>query len=254
MMQKTVQKFYQELAPEYDEMTRFNQRLEKEKKVLAQWVERYRFHSVLDAACGTGLHCIALSRLGIETMGADISEEMLAIAKKNARSASVDFPLVHTSLQELGQYVSGSFDAVFCLGNSLPHLLTPEDLLDALQSFSAVLNPGGMIILQLLNYQKILEEKNRIVAINRSGNKEFIRFYDFLQKTVRFNILSVSWENDSARSRLNSTELFPYCLKQLRPALKNAGFRIVEIFGGMNFESFEEANSKNLVLVAKALI
>ena len=38
--------FYQELAADYDEMTRLDQRLKSEKTVLTEWVKKYQFQSV----------------------------------------------------------------------------------------------------------------------------------------------------------------------------------------------------------------
>jgi ubiquinone/menaquinone biosynthesis C-methylase UbiE len=68
--------FYENLENHYDRMTRFKERIKTEKSVLAKWVERYKFQSAIDVACGTGLHSILLAQMGIKTTGVDISETM----------------------------------------------------------------------------------------------------------------------------------------------------------------------------------
>ena len=62
---------------------------------------------VLDMACGTGDISIALKRKGLEVIGADISENMLALARKKA--PEIDFRYGDAS--EL-PFADGSFDAV----------------------------------------------------------------------------------------------------------------------------------------------
>lgn len=47
---------------------------------------------VLDAAYGTGVHAIALVQVGFETVGADLSDEMISRARENAESAGLDIP------------------------------------------------------------------------------------------------------------------------------------------------------------------
>lgn len=62
---------------------------------------------VLDMACGTGDVSIALKRKGLDVIGADISENMLALARKKA--PGIDFRYGDAS--EL-PFADGSFDAV----------------------------------------------------------------------------------------------------------------------------------------------
>lgn len=63
--------------------------------------------SVLDMACGTGDVTIALRRKGLDVVGADISENMLAIARKKA--PDIDFRFGDASGLP---FTDGSFDAV----------------------------------------------------------------------------------------------------------------------------------------------
>ena len=82
------------------------------------------------------------------------------------------------------------------------------------------------------------------------GDREFIRFYDFLQDSIRFNILVIDWHGNNPRHILTSTDLHPFTLTDLGPALTAAGFVHQELFGDMNFAHFEKNISANLVIVA----
>lgn len=243
--------FYEEIVSEYDSMTRFQERMQRETDMLKNWIERYQFHSAVDVACGTGIHAILLAQLGIQTVGADISEAMLAKAKTHARECHVQIPWIQTSMEHARQHIEGQYDAVFCLGNSLPHLLTQSELDDAINSFLQLLNPKGILVMQLLNYSRILAEQNRIVGIHRQGTTEYIRFYDFSPELIGFNLLTVHWKNGKTTHTLNSTSLYPYRKHELEQALDQHGFSNFEYYGDMHFHPFEEHSSQNLVVVGK---
>ncbi len=241
--------FYQDIADRYDEMTRFRQRLSSETRVMQRWLDRYGFRTVLDAACGTGLHAIILAKLGLRVTGADISEAMLARAREHAEESGVSVRWVQSPMQELKKNIDEKFDAVLCLGNSLPHLLQKKDLYDALNNFAALLKPGGRVAIQLLNYQRILSQKQRIVGVNRFGDREYIRFYDFGQDKIHFNILTIHWNGDKNTFSLHTTLLYPYRKDELKQAMFKSGFKSIEFFGDMQFNPYHDEKSPNLVIV-----
>ena len=243
--------FYKALSTDYDRMTRFGDRLQAEQDMLSHWLQRYPFTSVLDVACGTGLHSIALKKLGVEVVGVDNSPEMLSQAEQNARLQKVGIKWLTAPMQDVKNYLKQSFDGLLCLGNSLPHLLSEDDLRRTLQSFYAVLNAGGRVVIQMLNYSRILRDRERIVHISQEGDKQFIRFYDFIDPLIRFNLLTFHWQQQKALHQLISTELYPYRLEELEQPLQEVGFTNLEYFGNMQFATFDDRQSTNLVMVAE---
>ena len=168
-------------------MTRFSQRLESERKILQNWVNKYKISSVLDAACGTGLHAIVLSQLGVSVTGTDSSKEMLDGARKNSENAGIEIDWIEAPMEKLNEHIQSKFQTVLCLGNSLPHIIEKPVLQQVFRVFRSLLTSDGIVVLQLLNYQNILKEKNRIISINRYQATEFIRFIDFSGDLIQFN-------------------------------------------------------------------
>ena len=248
---KSAADFYDELATDYDGMTKFTQRFERTKRLMEKWHSRFQFSSVLDVACGTGLHSCVLAQMGVSTTGADISLQMLKKAKHNAARCGAHVEWIQSPMQELGIHCHKTFDAIFCFGNSLPHLLTKSDLEKALTNFAALLKKDGIFVAQLLNYRRILENRDRIVNISKYGDQNIIRFYDFDQHLIQFNILTFRWMGEKVSHKLQSTPLFPYTKEEISDALLLQGFKKVEFYGGMNFESFNEDTSANLIVIGK---
>jgi len=249
-MEQNPEQFYDFLASRYDTMTRFRQRLEGETALLRRWWERYRFSTALDVGCGTGVHAIALARLGVSVTGVDTSAAMLERARLNAKASKVSVQWIQGEMQQLEKIVHQPFQAIFCLGNTLPHLTGTDELLHVFQQFRRILTPNGVLVIQLLNYQKILNERKRILSIRQVGNILFIRFYDFLEPHIRFNILTIQREGDSFQHNLHSTLLFPFHRAEVETGLKQAGFSRINFWGDMKFSPFSPEKSGNLVAAA----
>ncbi|MBQ7062926.1 MAG: bifunctional demethylmenaquinone methyltransferase/2-methoxy-6-polyprenyl-1,4-benzoquinol methylase UbiE [Bacteroidales bacterium] len=96
---------------------------------------------VLDVACGTGDLCLLLAKQGCTVTGVDLSEEMLAIAKRKAPQA--EYSLADAEHLPFADCV---FDAVTCAFGvrNFVHLE------QGLQEMLRVLKPGGtMAILEM---------------------------------------------------------------------------------------------------------
>ncbi len=142
--------FYDTLAPMFDVMTDWEARLASEGPFLKSILEEAGAKRVLDAACGSGGHALWLARQGYDVMGADVSPVMIALARQKAAAAGLDVPFVVAfpisnllPMSPTRQPPLDHFDAVLCLGNSLPHLLTQDDLVAALRGMAGVLRTAG---------------------------------------------------------------------------------------------------------------
>jgi glycine/sarcosine N-methyltransferase len=243
--------FYENLADRYDQMTRFDQRIERDGNLLQKWVAKFRIESAVDVACGTGLHSILLAKEGVETLGTDISAPMLDRARQNAARHAVDVEFRQISMKRLGESIDRQFDALFCLGNSLPHLLEKPELEKTIKSFANCVAPGGVAVIQLLNYERILTKKHRLVGIHRVDETEFIRYYDFFPNHIRFNILTVDSQSGTQTREIESTNLYPYTRSEIEPRLRDAGFSSIECYGDMTFTPYDPEFSTDLVICAR---
>ena len=57
--------FYDGLGDDYDRMVSWQGRLAREEAFFQRLFDENGVHSVLDAACGTGMHAIAFARRGL---------------------------------------------------------------------------------------------------------------------------------------------------------------------------------------------
>jgi glycine/sarcosine N-methyltransferase len=246
---KPVAEFYDWLAADYDRMTGFEKRFVQERPFFRLLVHRHEIRTAVDAGSGTGFHSLLLAQLGVNVTAVDVSGEMLSRLEQHAKALNVSVRVLQASFAELPGRVSPPVDAVFCLGNTLPHLLTSDALEKALRSFAAVLRPGGVIFLQILNFDRILRSRERVQSVKESDGEVFVRFYDYEEKLIRFNVLRLRKERESFRHELNSVVLRPLLARDVTETLARTGISGIRTFGGITLEPFAPDGSRDLVVI-----
>ena len=244
-----VTEFYDRLSADYDVMTGFVRRFPQEEGTFRKLVNQYRIATAMDAGCGTGFHSCLLARLGVEVTGVDVSTEMLARAAKHANELRLNVKFVESAFGDIEERVHATVDSVFCLGNSLVHLLSREEILKSLRSFWAVLHPGGSAFIQILNFDRVLSRRSRVQSVKEEGDKIFIRFYDFEENGLRFNILTLRRTPAGVQHQLDSVLLRPMGSAELSECLAVAGFRHITMFGNARLEEFDRDTSADLFVV-----
>jgi glycine/sarcosine N-methyltransferase len=250
---------YDEFSSDYDRFVNWDSRLATELPFIEGHLQSVAARRVLDVACGTGMHAIALAKRGYDVVGVDLSAKMIEHARANAAAEGVEVRFLTGGFVHLHGSVRAGFDALLCLGNSLPHVLTPGDLAAALSDFGACLRTGGLLLIQNRNFDAVLAQRQRWMEPqgHRQGPDEwvFLRFYDFVTDSrLVFNVLTLRRRAAGKWSQaVASTELWPLRRRELTVALSEAGFGAIRCFGDMTGKAFQLDASPNLVLTASCL-
>jgi len=95
---------------------------------------------VLDVACGTGVVAVTAARLGARVSGLDLTPELLAVARDNARIAGVDIEFQDGDVENL-PFEQDTFDVVV---SQYGHIFGPRPDV-AIAEMLRVLKTGGTI-------------------------------------------------------------------------------------------------------------
>ena len=243
--------FYDSFSDFYDVMTRFEFRLQNEKEFFLKLKTEFGFSKAIDIGCGTGAHTTILSECGAEVVGLDPSKGMIEKAKLHLPAGS-KIKFVNSSLEDYSEHPDFNFDAAFFMGNSLPHVSDRKNLDQFILSLKKILAPGALFVLQILNYEKILIDKERIINIREIDDKIFIRFYDFIaEKNLNFNILTITGEKNKREHNIISTSLYAYTRETLTELFSSFNFEPVGVFGDMKMSEFNKLSSPNLIMAFK---
>lgn len=117
-------------------------------------IARNRVKSILDVGCGTGRHYIPLAQKGYSVTGVDQSQNMLDTLTKKAQAAEMKPDVFNKDMREID--FADEFDAIICMNTAFMYLLTDEDILQTLRAFRQALRPGGVAIIDIMNFLSLL--------------------------------------------------------------------------------------------------
>ncbi|RJP81831.1 MAG: class I SAM-dependent methyltransferase [Candidatus Zixiibacteriota bacterium] len=251
--------FYDHLMGEYDQMMDWESRLARETPFLEKVIAEYKVKSVLDAGCGTGRHCFHFLTLGVEeVVGADASEKVIEVARARAQAVGGETRFVQAEFTELAHKVGGSFNLVTCLGNSLSHLLTYDDLELTLSNFRQLTTSHGAVLVHLMNWDRRLARQDRFIPPKgyptAEGEKLFFRFFDFHEELVTMNLVIFQKEEGPDLKwshRVISTTLRPWRREILLMALDDAGLKLEREYGGLDASPYHLMNSPDFVFLTR---
>jgi glycine/sarcosine N-methyltransferase len=232
--------FYNELSTYYDQIFPFNQ-------TAYSFISQY-FHegsSILDMGAGTGTMAIALAEKGLKVTASEPEETMAETIKNKAKSKGLTLSVYTKSMDEIDEF-QGPFDGIVCIGNTLPHLSDLEAVERYLRKCYFQLKTDGILILQQVNYDKVLSKSAFTFPVIEKEGFTFTREYEKKDEHILFTSrLSCNGETTE-----NTIPLFPITSQQLVRLLKEVGFQIVEVYGSFQSEK-HSTESPALITVAR---
>jgi len=145
--------FFDRHAPQYDDNCFTKNTLAEVDFLLAE-LQVPAGAAVLDIGCGTGRHAVELAKRGLRVTGVDLSEGMLAQARRRAREAGVD--VTWHCADATTFRTTQAFDAAICLCEGAFGLLGTAQRpvsqpLAILRTAAAALKPGARCLFTVLN-------------------------------------------------------------------------------------------------------
>jgi glycine/sarcosine N-methyltransferase len=134
---------FDRLARAYDLLVDAEVRAERDADALIPLLGARPGWRIHDAACGTGHLLRALAARGLVVAGSDGSPAMVARAGAAGEVGEVSV----LDLARPPRGLDGAFDAVLCLGNSLPCVGTLRDVRRAVRTCVRLARPGGRVLL-----------------------------------------------------------------------------------------------------------
>lgn len=112
----------------------------------------HRGSRVLDIPCGSGRHSVLLAKRGALVLGLDASPAYLRAARARAKGLA-NARFVRGDMRRL--HLAGAFDAAVNLWTSFGYFDRPSDDLKVLRAIRRSLKPGGLFLIDLVDYAAI---------------------------------------------------------------------------------------------------
>lgn len=183
---------------------------------------------LLDIGCGTGNKTVLFSRPDNHVIGIDLDPDMITAARERHAKESVFYDVA--DMQDIDtQFAHASLDGILCLGNSLVHLESLESIERFLLKCHTLLHPKGILVLQILNYDRILD--NNITELPEIDTKHtrFKRQYAWRDGSFRF--MTSLHLKERGETLYSDIPLYPLRQNELEKELMNAGFKRLQWYG-----------------------
>lgn len=202
-------------------------------RFLAEGMKSPAPYAVLDCSCGIGTQAIGLALQGHAVHATDLSSVSIECAKEEARKLGVDMTFGVADFRRLEESVEDKFDIVLSCDNSISHCLTDADLSAALSSIKSRLNPGGLLLLSVRNYDSLVADQPRFnnehVQDREDGRRIVFQLWDWDDDGRRYKVNQFLIRQHDGNFEVNhfETRLRALLRDELLTAIRNAGYEKV---------------------------
>ena len=216
---------------------------------------------VLDLCCGQGRHSIAIAKTGVSVTGVDLSEEMLAIARNNAKQETVftrggvdaeskgHLTLRQADMRNLPKAFENQFDAVINMFSSFGYLESEQDDQQVLHQIHKVLKPGGKLLMDLLNREWVIINNEEYDWHQHEDGRIVLEHRHLDLQTSTNHLTYTEMLPDGARREMSELHMRLYTLTELTKMLANANLDIERVYGGFRGEPYT-VNARRMIVVA----
>ncbi len=215
---------------------------------LNELIRSLKAQKFLEFACGTGTVAVGLSLQGFKVTGVDYSVDMLKQAKIKAKEHKVAVKLVKGDITKIN--LKEKFDLLLCLGNTIPQFTNMSILKAFLKNCKNHLVPGGYIIFQQLNYDRILKQKPATFAVETSGSLVRLKQYRYGRGYIDFVVTIIDGNKIPPQISSSEIKLKPWTKPELTKIMTGEGFKDISVYGDYNRSGFD-LNAKDLIIVGQ---
>ncbi len=195
---------------------------------------------LLDMGCATGAYAADLASNHIVDAW-DLDSEMISKAKMiYPTSSSLRFRQANMlDLDSLEVY-----DGIYCIGNTLVHLEDELAIKLMLGKIYDALKPGGIVCIQIINYDRIMNRNLSGLATIHSGELAFERRY--VQKGIHLAFQTTLKSNET----IFESEVMLYPIRQhtLFQLMNEIGFSEIRSYGSFDESPFVHDDSIPLIM------
>jgi len=204
---------------------------------------------VLDCSCGIGTQAIGLAERGHRVVGSDLSPVAAARAAGEAQRRGLALTTSAADMRSL-PYADASFDVVLSADNSLAHLLTEDDLRQALRGMRRVVRDGGLLVLTARDYGDARQTRRNAtmpqVTDTDAGQAVTFQLWHWREDaTYDFDHIQLLPDDGTWQVRVRRATSRAWSLEELAMLVHECGFSDV------TWHSVEEAHFFQPVLTAR---
>jgi SAM-dependent methyltransferase len=162
--------------------------------------------------------------LGFSVIAIDLSKNLLAELKKNAKGLPLE--IVNDDLLNFPKHCPAGIELVVCMGDTLTHLNTHQDIRHLFKMIYNALETGGRFFLTFRDLTFELKGLDRFIAVRHDAGTIFTCFLEYEKDHVKVHDIIYEQKNNQwelKKSFFKKIRIFPQWTKEI---LEDIGFKI----------------------------
>lgn len=233
-MSKSPKQFYDDLAESYSLIfPDWEASVKLQGKIISELIGQPPL-SILDCSCGIGTQAIGLALQGYKVHATDISPKEVEQARQAATKMEANLTFGVADFRTLDSQVQGKYDVVISFDNSLPHLLTDDDLTKALYAMKAKLATDGRLYMSIRDYDTLLAEKPTAtlpkVVRSQQGERIYFQTWEWSDNppTYQTNMFILVLKEGNWRVSNSSTTYRALRRSELSELMEKSGYKNIK--------------------------
>lgn len=198
---------------------------------------------MLDVACGRGRHSCILAKMGFDVTGFDLSFESI----ENAKQFEKDNLTFYQHDMRYPFWIN-YFNYAFNFFTSFGYFATRREHDDAIRTIASSLKPGGIFVIDYLNFHYVEEHLVHNELKNVAGTSFEIHRWDddthFYKKIIITDAtLSIPEEHTERVAK--------FSLGDFTDMLSFQNMQVIEVFGDYNLDPYDVRKTPRMIIVAR---
>lgn len=241
----TTESFYDQISPFYDLIyTNWEASISQQANQLSAIINACKIEpakTVLDVSCGIGTQALGLAKLGFQVSASDLSSGEIERARREAKKRGLLIDFSVCDMRSVRGHFQREFDVVLSADNSIPHLLSDDEILGALRQFYSCTRLGGACILTVRDYDNE-DLKSNVIKPYAVQKREDGKYLIFQVWEVDGSVYETSMycvkdlKDGSCDSFVSRAKYYAISTTKLVKLMEEAGFRDVERRDGVFFQ------------------
>lgn len=178
----------------------------------------------LDLGAGSGFQSIPLAEAGFRVIALDTNRQLLAELKEKAKNLPI--VTVRDTMLNFSEHSPAEIDVSVCMGDTLAHLQSLEEVQQLLENTYAALTRNGNLILTFRDMTHELSGLDRFIPVRNDPNRIFTCFLEYeaqhvIVHDIVYEKLKDQWE--MKKSAFRKLRIAPQWLSDILVML---GFKV----------------------------
>jgi SAM-dependent methyltransferase len=152
----------------------------------------------IDLGAGFGMHSIPMARAGYQVWAVDLSSELLRTLRDH--SAGLPIRTLESNLLDFSRSIKGPSELIVCMGDTLSHLQTFDEVERLCHDVAKSLSPTGTFVATFRDYSSPAMGEKRFIPVRSDPERILTCFLEEAKDHI--NVHDIIHERDGERWHL----------------------------------------------------